>query len=283
MVAQGGIAGSAGVAGWSRALGALHERVGRRFARSEARERVKRYLVGLLGRVERKNGWQIAEAIGERDPQGVQRLLNSAKWDADAVRDDLRGYVLEHLGGEGTGVLIVDETGFLKKGEKSVGVARQYTGTAGDTVNCQVGVFLAYASKKGVAFIDRVLYLPKASWAHNRERRPEAGVPEDVVFESKVELAKAMLERAFEAGVPAKWVVTDSFYGRSHEFREWLEEQGCPYAVMVPKTNAVPLGGRKKKIEQHVERLPKEAWSEVSPAGDGLSGRRPWEWACLDL
>ena len=161
MVAQNGIAGSAAVAGWSRELGALHERVGRRFARSEASERVKRYLLGLLGRVERKNGWQMAEAIGEHDPQGVQRLLNSAKWDAEEVRDDLRKYVLEHLADEETGVLIVDETGFLKKGEKSVGVARQYTGTAGETVNCQVGVFLAYSSEKGAAFLDRTLYLPR--------------------------------------------------------------------------------------------------------------------------
>jgi SRSO17 transposase len=136
MVAQDGAAGSA-IAGWSRALGELHRRIGHRFARSEARERVKRYLLGLLGRVERKNGWQMAEAIGERDPQRVQRLLNSAKWDADEVRDDLREYVVEHLGDEATGVLIVDETGFLKKGTKSVGVARQYTGTAGETVNCQ--------------------------------------------------------------------------------------------------------------------------------------------------
>jgi SRSO17 transposase len=123
---------------WSRALADLHRRIGHRFARSEARERVKRYLVGLLGRVERKNGWQIAEAIGERDPQGVQRLLDSAQWDAEAVRDDLRDCVLEHLGDEGTGVLIVEETGFLKKGEKSVGVARRYTGTAGETLDCQV-------------------------------------------------------------------------------------------------------------------------------------------------
>src|SRR5215203_6429520 len=169
MVAQGGIAGSAGVAGWSRALGALHERVSRRFARSEARERVKRYLVGLLGRVERKNGWQMAEAIGERDPQGVQRLLNSARWDADQVRDDLSEYVVEHLGDEESGVLIVDETGFLKKGTKSVGVARQYTGTAGDTVNCQVGVFLAYASEKGTAFIDRALFLSRA-WKGNSQK-----------------------------------------------------------------------------------------------------------------
>jgi SRSO17 transposase len=281
MVAQGGIVGSAGVAGWSRALGALHERVGHRFARSEARERVKRYLVGLLGRVERKNGWQIAEAIGERDPQGVQRLLNSARWDAEAVRDDLREYVLEHLADEETGVLIVDETGFLKKGEKSVGVARQYTGTDGDTVNCQVGVFVCYSSEKGAAFVDRALYLPRA-WTNAPARRAEAGVPAEIVFRNKIGLAQEMLERAFRAGVPARWVVADSFYGRSHAFRVWLEERGRPYAVMVPKTNAVPLKGRKKKIDRLVERLPEEAFSEVRPAGDA-GGRRPWEWACIDL
>ncbi len=281
MVATDGIAGSATVAGWSEALGELHERISRRFARSEARDRVKRYLVGLLGKIERKNGWQLAEAIGERDPQGVQRLLNSAKWDADEVRDDLRSYVVEHLGDEETGILIVDETGFLKKGQKSVGVARQYTGTAGDTVNCQVGVFLAYASSKGAAFVDRALYLPK-KWASDPARRQEAGVPEEITFRNKVELAEEMLERAFSAGVPARWVVADSFYGRLHSFRGWLEERGCPYVVMVPKTNAVPLGGRKKKIQQHVERLPEDAFSEVRPARDG-GGRRPREWACLDL
>ena len=267
MVAQDGIVESSAVGRWSEALGELHRRIGHRFARSEARERVRRYLLGLLGQVERKNGWRLAEAIGERDPQGVQRLLNSAKWDADEVRDDLRSYVVEHLADEETGVLIVDETGFLKKGQKSVGVARQYTGTAGDTVNCQVGVFLAYSSEKGAAFVDRALYLPKA-WTNDPERRMEAGVPEGVVFENKIDLAERMLERAFEAGIPARWVVADSFYGRSHAFREWLEERGRPYAVMVPKTNAVPLGGRKKKIEQHVERLPEDAWSEVRPAQD---------------
>ncbi|MDP9457177.1 MAG: IS701 family transposase [Actinomycetota bacterium] len=248
MVAQDGIAGSAAVAGWSEALEELHRRIGYRFVRSEARERARRYLVGLLGRIERKNGWQIAEVIGERDPQGVQRLLNSARWDADAVRDDLREYVVEHLGDEESGVLIVDETGFLKKGEKSVGVSRQYTGTAGDTVNCQVGVFLAYASEKGATFVDRALYLPKG-WASDPDRRAEAGVPKEVAFESKIEQAKEMLGRAFAASVPARWVAADSFYGRSHAFREWLEERGMPYAVMVPKTNAVPLEGRKKKIE----------------------------------
>jgi SRSO17 transposase len=242
---------------------------------------VKRYLLGLLGRVERKNGWQLAQAIGEDEPLGVQRLLNSAKWDTDAVRDDLREYVVEHLADEQSGVLIADETGFLKKGNKSVGVARQYTGTAGDTVNCQVGVFLAYASNKGVAFIDRALYLPQ-EWTEDPERREEAGVPEEITFQNKIELAQLMLERAFGAEVPARWVVADSLYGRSHEFREWLEELERAYAVMVPKTNAVPLGGRKEKIEQLAGRLGEDAYSEVVPAGDS-GQRRPWVWACLDL
>ena len=231
MVAQDVMVESSAVGRWSKGLEDLHRRVAHRFARSEVRERAKRYLLGLLGRVERKNGWQMAEAIGERDPQGVQRLLNSARWDADLVRDDLREYVVEHLGDEETGILIVDETGFLKKGQKSVGVARQYTGTAGDTVNCQVGVFLAYASNKGAAFVDRALYLPKA-WTNDPARRAEAGVPGGIAFRNKIELAELMLERVFAAGIPARWVVADSFYGRSHAFREWLEEQrGRPYAV----------------------------------------------------
>src|SRR3954452_10429841 len=213
---------------WSEALNDLHSRIAQRFARSEARDRAWRYLLGLLGRVERKNAWQLAEAIGEDDPLGVQRLLNSAKWDTDAVRDDLHEYVVEHLRDEESGVLIVDETGFLKKGEKSVGVARQYTGTAGDTVNCQLGVFLAYASDEGAAFLDRALYLPE-EWAEDSDRRAEAGVPEEVAFASKIELAKRMLERAFAAEVPTRWVLADSFYGRSHEFRKWLEDLGRPY------------------------------------------------------
>ena len=180
------------------------------------------------------------------------------------------------------GVLIVDETGFFKKGHKSVGVARQYTGTAGDTVNCQVGVFLAYSSEKGAALLDRSLYLPR-SWTNDPARRAEAGVPEEIVFRNKIELAEEMLERTFEAGVRSKWVLADSFYGRSHAFRGWLEEHGRPYAVMVPKTNAVPLGGRKKRIEKLVERLGEDAFSEMRPARDSDGGRRPWEWACLDL
>jgi SRSO17 transposase len=180
-------------------------------------------------------------------------------------------------------VLIIDDTGFLKKGKKSVGVARQYTGTAGDTVNCQVGAFLAYSSEKGAAFVDRTLYLPR-EWTGDKGRRVQAGVPEEVGFANKLGLAKRMLQRAFAAGVPARWVVADSFYGRSHGFRSWLEKRGRPYAVMVPKTNAVRCQGRRKKIEQLTKLLPEEAWATILPTGEEDSGeRRPWEWACLEL
>jgi SRSO17 transposase len=168
-------AGSPAIERWSIYLEELHARIAHRFQRPEVRARAYRYLAGLLGEVRRKNSWQMAEAIGEARPRGVQHLLNDAHWDADAVRDDLREYVVEHLGDEQSGILIVDETGFLKKGEKSVGVARQYTGTAGKKENCRVGVFLCYASKEGTAFINRALYLP-CEWAdmtadiHREER-----------------------------------------------------------------------------------------------------------------
>src|SRR5215212_9592727 len=282
MVAQGGVAGAFAIGKWSKAFGELHGRIAHRFARSEARERAKRYLVGLLGRVERKNGWQMAEAIGERDPQGVQRLLNSARWDADAVRDDLRDYVVEHLAEEATGVLIVDETGFLKKGEKSVGVGRQYTGTAGETVNCQVGVFLAYSSEKGAAFLDRALYLPRA-WTGDQlrraRRRPRgARLPQQDRAGRGDASAGPRGRRACPVGA------------RGLLLREVPRLQGVPggagsplRGVMVPKTNAVPLDRRKKKIEKLLERLPEGAFSEVRPAAQDASRRSPWEWACLDL
>ena len=266
---------------WSASLEGLHARIAHRFPRSEVRERVRCYLSGLLGRVERKNGWQLAEAIGDAGPQGVQRLLNNAKWDADSVRDDLKKYVVEHLADEKSGLLIVDETGFLKKGEKSVGVTRQYTGTAGETVNAQVGVFLAYASKKGTAFFDRALYLPK-EWIEDPARCAEAGIPQTVGFATKIELAKRMLKRAFEADVPAQWVVADSFYGRSHGFRHWLEKQGRSYAVMVPKTNAVRYQGRRKKVVELIESLPEEAWTPVATEA-ASNGKRPQQWVCLML
>ncbi len=195
------------VAAWGRGLGALHARIAPRFGRAEPRRRALAYLRGLTSPVERKNGWQLAEQIGERTPDGVQRLLATARWDADAVRDDLRAYVVEHLGTD-DGVLVVDETGFVKKGTKSVGVKRQYSGTAGRIENCQIGVFLAYASGRGRAFLDRALYLPR-EWAEDPARRTEAGVPAAVEFRTKPQLAQAMLERALAAGVPAAWVTGD--------------------------------------------------------------------------
>jgi SRSO17 transposase len=260
--------GSAAIARCADAWAELHARIGRRFVRTEARERAGRYVAGLLERVERKNGWQLAEAIGETGPRGVQRLLSAATWDTDGVRDDLRDYVVAHLGNEATGVLIVDETGFLKKGQKSCGVARQYTGTAGATVNCQVGVFLAYAAQDGAAFIDRALYLPR-EWIDDGGRRAEAGVPEDTRFATKLALAQRMLTRAFDADVPARWVVADAFYGRSHELRRWLEERGRAYALMIPKTNAVWYQRRRERAEELGARL----------CPDPALG----PWACLDL
>jgi SRSO17 transposase len=208
-----GQASSKTITQWSTYLEDLHARIAHRFFRPEVSQRAYRYLRGLLADVRRKNSWQMAEAIGEARPRGVQHLLNDARWDADLVRDDLREYVVEHLADEASGVLIVDETGFLKKGTKSVGVARQYTGTAGKRENSQVGVFLCYSSKKGAAFIDRALYLPQEEWAQDFARREEAGVPEEVRFATKGKLAKEMLKRAFEAGVPARWVVADTVYG----------------------------------------------------------------------
>jgi SRSO17 transposase len=266
---------------WPRVFADLHERIAHRFARTEVRERLRRYLWGLLERIERKNGWQLAEAIGDTDPQGVQRLLRTTRWDADGVRDDLRDYVLRHLGDDASGVLVVDETGFLKKGSKSCGVARQYTGTAGDTVNAQVGVFLTYASQRGAAFIDRALYLPR-DWTRDRERRSEAGIPTATRFATKITLAQRMLARAFAAGVPARWVVADSGYGRSHRFRQWLERRERSYAVMVPKTNAIHYCGGRERAEQLGARLAEGAWMPIA-AGVGAQGERAHDWACLPL
>jgi SRSO17 transposase len=266
---------------WSAYLKELHARIAHRFRRPEVRQRAYRYLAGLLGEVRRKNSWQMAEAIGEARPRGVQHLLNDAHWDADAVRDDLREYVVEHLGDGQSGVLIVDETGFLKKGEKSVGVARQYTGTAGKRENCQVGVFLCYASKEGAAFIDRALYLPR-EWTEDSARRQEAGVPEGVRFATKGELAKEMLRGAFEAGVPAHWVVADTVYGTARGLRGWLEERGRWYVLAVPATQGVYHEGSQRQARTVAKGLAQEAWFRAS-AGKGSKGERLYDWACVPL
>ena len=181
--------------------------------------------------MERKNGWQLAEYAGGATPDGVQRLLATYRWDADGVRDDLREYLVEHLG-DPEAVLVVDETGFLKQGSKSVGVQRQYSSTAGKVGNCQIGVFLAYASRRGRTFLDRELYLPQA-WAEDGERRREAGVPEGVAFHTKGQLARVMIARALAAGVPFGWVAGDTVYGNGRRLRRWLEERELPYVLAV--------------------------------------------------
>src|SRR5437773_4260536 len=163
---------------WYAELLAVHDRIAPRFARLEMRQRALAYLRGLLSGLDRKNGWQLAEFAGDATPDGMQDFLNRAPWDADAVRDDLRAYVIEHLA-DPAAVLVVDETGFLKKGTHSVGVQRQYSGTAGRVENCQLGVFLTYAAPQGYTYLDRALYLPQA-WTADRARCQAAGVPDDV-------------------------------------------------------------------------------------------------------
>jgi SRSO17 transposase len=268
------------IAHWRVGLDGLHARIARRFRRAEARARAKRYLAGLLDRVERKNGWQLAEHLGEAGPQGVQRLLNAADWDGDAVRDDLRSYVTEHLG-EATGVLIVDETGFLKKGTKSVGVQRQYSGTAGRIENCQIGVFLGYASSQGRAFLDRELYLPQ-EWAGDSARRSEAGVPPEVSFATKPKLAQQMLARALAAGVPAAWVSGDEIYGDDGALRHWLVAENHPYVLAVSSHHPVWLAGRQERADHLIAALPPETWAPLS-AGTGSQGERLYDWACIQL
>jgi SRSO17 transposase len=222
------------VLGWPGDLLAL---VAGRFLRVEPRLQARAYLRGLLVLLASKNGWTLAEAAGNKTPDKMQRLLNRAGWDADGVRDDVRGYVARHLGDAG-GVLIVDEPGFVKKGTRSAGVLRQYSGTAGRVENCQLGVFLAYAAPRGRALVDRELYLPK-SWTEDRERCREAGVPGDVPFATKPELARLMLGRALDAGVPAAWVTADEAYGKDGKFRDWLEQRRIGNIVAVAANQAV--------------------------------------------
>jgi SRSO17 transposase len=268
------------ISSWRAGLDDLHARIAPRFHRSEVRERAKRYLVGLLDRVERKNGWQLAEHLGESGPQGMQRLLNAADWDADAVRDDLRSYVIEQLG-TADGVLIIDETGFLKKGTKSVGVQRQYSGTAGRRENCQIGVFLGYASAAGRTFLDRALYLPQ-EWAGDSERRREAGVPDAVMFATKPALARQMLARAFAAAVPAAWVTGDELYGNDVALRRWLEGEGRPYVLAVSCNHVIWHDGKQERADTLIAALPDAAWGTRS-CGAGSQGERCYDWSCLRL
>src|SRR5215210_2997736 len=260
--------------GWSQELDALAARIAPRFVRAEPRRRALAYLSGLLSPLERKNGWQLAEAAGDATPDGVQDFLSRRRWDADAVRDDLRAYVVEHLG-DPDAVLALDETGFLKKGDKSAGVQRQYSGTAGRIENCQVGVFLGYASRHGRALVDRALYLPER-WVRDAARCAAAGIPEGLTLTTKPQLGLAMLDRALEADVPFAWVAGDSVYGADHRIRRRLEARGRGYVLAV--TSGQRLGF--VPVESWLAKVPPEGWRRLS-AGDGAKGPRLYDWAYL--
>jgi SRSO17 transposase len=265
---------------WTEAFQEVEQRIGGRFARSEAREQALGYLKGLLSPAERKNSWQLAEALGQATPYRLQHMLGRALWDANEIRDDLQQYVLAHLSDD-EAILVVDETGFLKKGRHSAGVARQYSGTAGRVENCQIGVFLAYVSAQGHTLIDRELYLPQ-EWTNDPRRCTEAGIPDDRSFATKPVLARMMLERAFEASVPAAWVTGDSIYGDDRRLRMGLEEREQAYVLAVSGKEYVWIGFKQHRVKELLAALPDEEWIRLS-AGDGAKGPRWYDWQLLPL
>ncbi|WP_262287546.1 IS701 family transposase [Micromonospora sp. MA102] len=266
---------------WAAELDRLHARIAGRFRRAEPRARVRQYLCGLAAGLQRKNGWTLAERAGEVSPDGMQRLLRWADWDVEAVRDDVRDYLIEHLG-DPQGVLIVDDTGFLKKGVRSAGVARQYSGTAGRVENCQVGVFLAYRSAKGHGLIDRQVYLP-AAWTDNRERCRAAGIPDDVEFATKPQIAKTMLARALDAGVPVGWVTADEAYGQVKGLRVWLEERDVGYVLATRRNDdMITTTMGTCRADELIAALPGQAWCRLS-AGPGAHGPRDYDWARMPI
>lgn len=272
------------------------------FGRKEPRAQATRYLRGLLSSVPRKNGWQMAEVIGDRSPDGTQRLLYQAQWRADAARDRLLRYEIEVFGDE-DGIGVIDETGFLKQGERSVGVKRQYSGTAGKIENCQVATFLSYATVKGHVFLDRRLYLP-AEWCHDAERRAQAKIPAEVVFQTKPEQAMVMLEHAWHAGVPMRWVAGDELYGESTPLRDLIADSGRWYVLAVRSDAPIwterpaveppappPTGRPRTKphlaadapplrtVKEVVARWPASRWQSLTVA-EGEKGLLTYDWAC---
>ncbi|MEU8686004.1 IS701 family transposase [Streptomyces sp. NPDC048611] len=266
---------------WPEGIAGLHSRFSGRFGRSEPRERALDYLSTLLAPLEKKNGWTLAEQAGQRRPDGSQRLLNFADWDENAVRDDVRDFVVETIGTKDA-ILIGDDAGFLKKGVKSAGVQRQYSGTAGRTENCQIGTFLAYASAKGRALLDRELYIP-VSWTNDRERCRAAGIGDEVPFATKIEHFKWMLQRAIDARVPFAWVTADEAYGQVKHVRTWLEERHVAY-VLATKVNdtVTTTDGTDAEVHVLVTNLPRQAWKRVS-AGAGAYGHRFYDWARIEI
>lgn len=266
-------------AGLQARLDDAFARVAGRFGRREVRLRARRCLEGLLSGLERKTGWSLAEYAGEATPDGMQRLFTSARWDADAVRDDVRSYVVDHFG-DTQGVLVGDDTGFEKKGTCSAGVQRQYTGTAGKITNCQIGVFLGYAGRLGRALVDRELYLPRSSWSDDPVRRARAKVPEHVGFATKPQLLQAMIERAITAGVPFGWVTADEAYGDNGPLRRFLHGRRINYVLAVSCAHHVTTGVGRLRADVLAQTLPDSAWQRRS-CGNGAKGHRWYDWALI--
>ena len=258
----------------------LMEQISPIFATSSGREQAKNYIIGLMSPIERKNGWQMAESLGQRTPYAIQQFLYRGQWSADEMRDCMRRYVSERIG-EPDAVMVVDETGFLKQGKKSCGVMRQYSGTAGRVENCQIGVFLTYASSRGYTMLDRRLYLPK-EWAEDQERRRAAGVPEGIQFQTKPQMALEMIQEAVKAGVPFTWVTGDSIYGDFRDIRMWLESQGKRYVLCVSGKEHVWIGLKQHRVNSLLESIPAEGWMRES-AGAGSKGERLYDWTLLRL
>jgi SRSO17 transposase len=255
------------------------------FRRRAAHQHAADYLRGLIADLERKNGWQLAEQAGYRHPRGMQRVLERYTWDHQAVREDLRRYVLTELG-DSNGILVVDETGFVKQGKHSAGVARQYCGTLGKIANCQVGVFRGYASPQGHTGIDGILFVPEG-WFQDGQRCQKVGIPPGMVHRTKPQLALEMLESPLEAGVPARWVVGDEGYGSDAKLRRALEERGQA-SVLAVRSNEKPStwppygAPGQTAVAELGAAVPGEGWERPS-CGEGAQGPRRYDWACLPL
>lgn len=249
------------------------------FSREETRVTVVAYLRGLLSTVERKNSWQLAEQAGLENPYAFQYLLGRALWNADHLRDKVRDYTVGHLGNT-AGILSIDETGFLKKGKQSAGVGRQYSGTAGRIENCQIGVFLSYATQRGRTLIDRELYIPQ-DWFKDKKRCHFAGIPAEINFKTKPELAKQMLIRTFASGLKPAWVVGDEIYG-GYELRVFLEDNQQAYLLAVPSNYCVAKGFQQHRVNVLLRSVPAHAWKKLS-AGEGSKGQRYYDWYRLKI
>ncbi|MEV8639319.1 IS701 family transposase [Streptosporangium sp. NPDC051023] len=256
-------------------------RIAHRFGRVEPRRTATAYVRGLLADIDRKNCWNLAEHAGLRGPQALQRLLRTTRWDAEAVRDDLRAYAIEHLGNGG--VPIVDETGFVKKGTGSAGVQRQYTGTAGKIENSQVGVFLAYATSQGRTLIDRRLYLPEHTWMADSARRRKAEIPDHGAFATKSTLAAQMIDAALSAGVDASWITGDEVYGQAPHLRAFLEAHRLGYVLAIAANRRVSIQGAQQTAAEVAALAADRHWHRYS-AGAGAKGPRfyLWAWTRID-